>query len=183
MGAAERKLEYFAEVIAREVEARKRRAKHQTANDLSKKTAAALVAAEDRINAATEAARRDILRKSNAKVAAATAQAKAEFLSARDTARARMYEELANELKAFTRCAEYENYLIERINYVKTLAFDIVKLCPSDSHHAEAVAKATGLTIAENRDEFMGGFILQSKNGKILADHSFQTRLKRACAL
>jgi len=176
----EGKLKYFEEVIAREVEARKRRAKHQLANDLSKSAAVAIEAAEDKVNSRVEAARRDLMRKANKKIATATAEAKAAYITSRNIQQSKLLDDVLEKLKLFTQSAEYESYLIERINSVKAMQeFTVVKLRPKDIFFAEAIQKATGLMPLAGENDYIGGFILHSENGKVQADYTFKERISQ----
>jgi predicted house-cleaning noncanonical NTP pyrophosphatase (MazG superfamily) len=153
---SESKLEYFAEAINREISARKIRAKHQLANDLSQHAAAEISAAENRVNDEIEKARRKIARDTNKKIAAATAREKATHFATRDSRQAQLLEAVAQDLREFVNSDEYENYLAEQIE----------------------AAKAKFPFAAEVIRDPEGGFILQSENGKIRADHTFRTRLQ-----
>lgn len=172
-----KKLEYFAEVVEREVEARKRRAKHQLANDLGKKAAAAVSEAEREVNARVEAARREMNRNANRKIAAVTTEAKAAFNAVRNSHQAKLLAEVAEELTAFTKSAEYESYLIEKIAASKG-EFTIAKLTPQDMQHAEKIHQNTGITAVTGETDYIGGFILLTENKKIQSDHTFKHRLE-----
>jgi vacuolar-type H+-ATPase subunit E/Vma4 len=174
--SAERKLEYFTEVISREVELKKRRAKHQLANDISKNIAGVISSTEEKINAREQAKRRELTRKANKEIALATNRAKAKFNSFQNSLHKKIYFEILEELKLFTQSPKYEQYLIERMNEKKS-NFSVVKLCQRDMHFAAAIQKATGLTPEAVEDDYIGGFILQS--GRMLADYTFITRVKK----
>lgn len=150
------KLEFFAEIIEREIETKRRRQKHQLANDFAKKTAAAIEAAQEKTEFRVKAARNSLIRAANRKIALALTEAKAEYFRTRKHHQAKMLESVRQELKKFANSAEYDNYLQERIKQIKeTLPFAATEV----KHHPE------------------GGFILQSENGKLRADYTFNTRL------
>lgn len=179
---SERKLEFFAEAINREVEARKRRAKHQLANDLSKSNAKSIEEAAENVNYQIDAAHREATRKSNKKVAAATTQAKAAYFAKQKSHKAQILSEVSEALKNFANSAEYETYLLQQIAAAKARhAFAAnsatVKLRPQDMHLAEKIRETTGLHPKSGNPSFIGGFILQSENGKICADYTFKTKL------
>jgi vacuolar-type H+-ATPase subunit E/Vma4 len=150
------KLAYFEEAIEREIKARRLRVQHQAANDLSKKIAAEVEAAQVRVDRQTEEKRQELTREANKKIAAATAREKGEYLTACAAIRSRLVEEVAAELAEFANSDAYEYYLSERIDKVKA-ALDIgttkVELCPN------------------------GGFVLVSEDGNARADFTFKTRL------
>jgi len=153
------KLEFFEAVIKREVEARKTRAKHQLAVELSEATAAGVEAAQEQACHRVETARREQEREANIKIAAATADAKREYNAARAAFFAEIVGEVRRDLVEFMRSEEYEGYLQERIAEVKAMKL-------AGTSKAEAVASPEG------------GFVLQSKNGRMRGDYTFATRLE-----
>jgi vacuolar-type H+-ATPase subunit E/Vma4 len=170
------KLDYFAEVISREVESKRRRAKHQAANNLSISTAKAIEAAQNKADLELEKVRRGLLRESNKKIAAATYEARAAYNVLRSRLREDVFKAAEKELWEFTEKSEYEIYLSEQINALKS-DFAFVLLCPRDMRFSRAAA---GLIAEEGLQEYIGGFILLSENRKIQADYTFKTRLE-AC--
>jgi len=175
----EKKLEYFADVIFREVAAKKQRIKHQAANSISEDTATALEAAEDRANFQIEAAKRKLLREINIKISIATKEARAALGARRDIISDDLMQEAAAELVTFTQAPGYEAYLISRITQArqKGRGFTSVKLSPRDMRFAVAVRQATGLSTVEGEGDYIGGFVLQSASSR--ADHTFKTRLEK----
>ncbi|MCL2357152.1 MAG: V-type ATP synthase subunit E [Defluviitaleaceae bacterium] len=172
-----KKSDYFAEVISREIELRRRRAMHQLANDLSKTHAAEIEDAQKRVNLRIEAARKNLLRKSNHETTSAVHQEKSAYFSLRQSLLNSLLTDVRKELEAFAKSPKYENFLLLKINLLKA-DFAVVLLRPADMHFAEKIREATGLTPRAGDDEFLGGFILQSENGKIRADHTFNMRLR-----
>jgi vacuolar-type H+-ATPase subunit E/Vma4 len=176
-----KKLEYFAQIIEREVELKKQRAKHRLANDLGEKAAEEIKKAEKIIYTYTEEKKRDLKRRANKKIAAATAEAKAAFNETRTMLNAKMLDGVSEKLKEFTQSAEYEIYLTERIRAARAVQgfhAGVVKLRPEDMRFAQAIHQATGLTPVTGENDYAGGFILQSKNEKIKADYTFKTQLE-----
>ncbi|MCL2215695.1 MAG: hypothetical protein FWB91_01615 [Defluviitaleaceae bacterium] len=175
----EKKLQYFTEAIAREVEARQRRARHQAANDLSEETASALESAESRAHFQLEATRRKLLREANKKIAAATTGARANFAAKRKSLFERLTAEAAEELESFTRSPEYEDYLIKSIAQAQEergfADGALLKLHPRDMHFAEKIRQTTGLNATEGDENYIGGFVLESAASR--ADYTFKTRL------
>ncbi|MCL1883366.1 MAG: hypothetical protein FWF81_06425 [Defluviitaleaceae bacterium] len=174
-----RKLEYFAEAIEREVESRKRREKHQIANDLSRKTADAIKREEEKMDFVIETARRDVMRKSNKKIALATAKAKAAFITKQNELHAEILNDVNGDLIAFTQSEKYKDYLIEKINATKTSHnFSAVKLRPADMEFANEILQKTNLTPVQGNDDYIGGFILQNETAKL--DQTFKFKLQKA---
>jgi len=170
------KLDYFAEAVSREVESKRRRAKHQAACDLSKKTAAAIESAQEKTNLRAEKIRRELIREANKKISAATTEAKAKYIASQNFLHVEMKKNIARELKFFAQKNEYEIYLIERIIALRE-NFSTVILRPEDMKFAQTIEQFTGL-VAEEGSNFLGGFILQSENKKIILDCTFETRLE-----
>ncbi|MCL2457186.1 MAG: V-type ATP synthase subunit E [Defluviitaleaceae bacterium] len=170
------KLEYFAEIISREVETKRRRAKHQAACDLSKKTATEIESAQEKINLRIEKIRGEAVRESNKKISAATAKIKAKYIASQNFLRAELKKNIARDLKIFAQKNEYEIYLIERIIALRE-GFSTVILRPEDMKFAQTIAQFTGLSVEEGKN-FSGGFILQNENKKIFLDYTFETRLE-----
>jgi vacuolar-type H+-ATPase subunit E/Vma4 len=176
---AERKLEYFAEAIEREIEARRRRLLHQIANDLSKETAAEIKAAEERVSSRVKAARRHLMQKANKKIALATAEARAGYITKQNFLHAKILADVTKELISFTQSEKYEGYLIEKINMAKTAhTFSTVKLCPRGTQFSDAIQNKTGLMPVQGKDDFIGGFVLQGN--RVKSDHTFKARLQGA---
>ena len=176
----EKKLHYFTDAIAREVDARKQRAKHQMANNLSGETAAALEAAESRANFQFEATRRKLQRTANKKTAAATTQARADFTTKRNKLMNSLRQEAEEELLTFAEeSPEYESYLIEKItkelNRSHFTTDSTLKIHPRDMKFAESIQKSTGLTPTKGTTDSIGGFILESPTSR--ADYTFKTLL------
>ncbi|MCL2578373.1 MAG: V-type ATP synthase subunit E family protein [Defluviitaleaceae bacterium] len=177
---SERKIAYFAEIIGREVTAKKRRAKHQLANDLSKDAAKAIEAAIKKVDSQVAATRRQISRNENKKISEAITHEKASYFAMRNSHHAKLLDEVTEDLKLFTTSAEYESYLTERINEAKSKhSFAAaVKIRPEDMFFKQKIEEATGLKPLPGESDYIGGFILQNENGKISADYTFRTRLK-----
>lgn len=178
--SAARKLEYFAETIEREVDLRKRRAKHRLASEISQAHAKTVEAAAEKITARVEAARRDLKREANKKIAAATAEAKAKFFAKRKILKLQLLDEVLSELIAFARSEEYVKFLIKKILAAKADFPDetpVVKIGRNDTRAIFSIAQATGISPEISESDYIGGFIIESGDGKIRADYTFRTRL------
>ncbi|MCL2839187.1 MAG: hypothetical protein FWE05_00305 [Defluviitaleaceae bacterium] len=109
----EAKLNYFTEAIAREVEIRKQRKKHQLANDLSAETATALETAENRANFQIEATRQKLKREMNKKTAAAITEARAAFAIKREALANQLISEAKKQLELLSH--DYDPDLLRQI--------------------------------------------------------------------
>jgi vacuolar-type H+-ATPase subunit E/Vma4 len=177
------KLEYFREAMGREVEARRLKGRHRAANELSVAAAVELEAAQAHVDSRVEHMRAEVGRKANVKIAAAVAEARAAYIAVRTAGYERLDEEVAADLEAFAKTAEYGYYLPERINAMKNeLNFNAVKVKIPARHmrYAEEIGRRTGLKVEAGEVEFTGGFILQNETGRVQADFTFETRLGEA---
>ncbi|MCL1845309.1 MAG: hypothetical protein FWF77_05345 [Defluviitaleaceae bacterium] len=171
------KSEYFEEIIAREVEARRRRVKHQLANDLSKSHAAEIEAAQKRVNLRVDTARKNFSRKANRDTAVAVRCEKSAHSILRNSLQAKLLDDVYKELVTFANSPKYEEFLLTKINLLRG-EFSVVLLRPEDMRFAEKIREATGLAPKEGESDYIGGFILQSGDGKIRADFTFKLRLE-----
>ena len=197
----EEKLSYFAEVIMREVDTKRRQVTHQIANDISGDIAAAISNAEQTAKSRVEAVRREIRRAKNKKIASAITELKIQYINVRNQKVDKLFEDVKVDLLDFTRSPEYPKFIIEKLSKLqktlrktlqkklqKTLLeeniyvekFTYVRLCPRDMHLAESILESTGLIAESGTNEFIGGFILISKNRRMQIDYTFKTCLNEA---
>ena len=177
----ERKLQYFANVVAHEVEAKKRHVKSAAAVKHNKYIEETLEAAARRVNVMMRAKQDEIKRDANRQIAKAKVHAMAGFVQTRKEQIDRLFVGVQGKLARFTQEAEYENYLINRIKQVqKSGLFSIIKLSPHDMRLESAIKTATGLAPEVGSHDYIGGFILLDANRRIQADYTFRTRLMQA---
>ena len=177
----ERKLEYFANTMKHEVEARKSQAKSETTAALTKSTATALESAARRNKIMLRVKHGELQRNANRQISQAKVQEMAKFVNARKQLIDRLFVEIAAQLAGFTQEAEYESYLLEHIK--ESMAgrdFSIIKLSPHDMRLGENIKSATGLTPESGEPDLIGGFILLNELRTIQADYSFKARLAAA---
>ena len=175
----ERKLEFFAEVIGREVASRKQREKHRLANDLSRESAEAIAAAESAMASRVAAAKREIIRETHKRLSAETRRARGEYVSKRDVFFAEVIAAVTEDLQDFASSDMYENWLDEQISRAKA-KHDfavIIKLRPEDMPFAEKIREASDLAPIPGETDYIGGFILENETGNIQANYTFKSRL------
>ena len=172
-------MDFFTQAIARDAKAKKQRAKHQLANDLSRHLAESISVVEQTTENRLESEKRRIIHSVNRQLSEAQFSEKIKYTNMRDRQIAWLFDTAKTELENFTRSPEYESYLVERINQVKQdYDFAIVSLNSSDMHLAEKIMQATSLIVEEGCSDYIGGFILLTKNRKARIDYTFKTRLK-----
>jgi len=166
-----RKLDYFTEKIIHEVDLKKRLATHQLANSLSANAAQKLEHAEAEITEKVADEKRRLENSLNRRLAEFETEEKREFITKRNSRNAEFIKEIENDLINFTETEEYTKYLTEQIEQKKD-GFEIVKLRPQDMHlDIENIVKEEG------DDDYIGGFILLTKNRIAKSDLTFKTRL------
>ena len=177
----ERKLEYFANTMMQEVEAKKSLAKLESTTTLTKSTAAAFEAATRHNRVMLQAKQGELQRNANRQIAQAKVQEMTQYVKTRKQQIDRLFIEIAAQLAAFTQKAEYEDYLLERIKEAQSgHDFSIIKLSPHDMRLDTKIKSATGLTPEAGDQDFIGGFILLNELRTIQADYSFKARLSAA---
>jgi len=174
----ERKLEYFSDIIMREVEKKKNDANFKLAAELRQHNSATLeITARDN-KQALQAKQDQIQQQANRQITTAKVRAMAQYVQTRNQQTDLLFIAVMAQLAQFTQQTEYETYLIACINKMKNISnFTIVKLSPLDMRLEETIKTATGLTPETGDDNFIGGFILLNENRTIQIDYTFKTRL------
>jgi len=174
----ERKLEYFSDIIMQEVEKKKNDANFKLETELRQHNSATLEITARDSNQALQAKQDQIHQQANRQITTAKVRAMAQYVQTRNQQIDLLFVAVMAQLAQFTQQAEYETYLIERINKTKTISsFSIVKLSPLDMRLEETIKTATNLTPETGNDDFIGGFILLNENRTIQIDYTFKTKL------
>jgi len=163
----EKKLGYFTQAIAREVESRKRQARYKMAAEFSGEITAAVEAAKEDAAAQNQAQVQAIQKIMNRRVSEAKAESRRALSGLRERLTARFFEQVKAELISFTKTKEYETYLINKIQAAQANSryqYTFVQLTPSDMHLAEAIKTATDITPEEGDASMIGGFKLLTQN-------------------
>ena len=179
----EKKLEYFAQLISKEVEAKKLKARRQMAADMEKAIADALSAAETEAEQHIKNERQAIQKAQNKRRTEAKAQARRQLASLREELTAKLLEEVKTTLDDFIHSHEYESHLIDNIQTALANSkhnFTYIQLTPNDMRLSHAIQEATGLTPEVGSESAIGGFKLLSANRGIAADFTFAPRLASA---
>jgi len=173
-----KKVDYFTKSVTREVNTRKRKAKHQLANRLSAEFSVGISAAEKKVQNFLDEERRQIARYVNRQVSEVQFAERLRYVNKRDACATELFEEVRADLLAFVDSAEYEVYLLERIKIAAQMHdFAVVRLTPRDMCFAEGIEAAANLTAEEGEADYIGGFVLLTENRKTQADYTFKARL------
>jgi len=173
-----KKIDYFTDTIAREVNARKRKTMHQLASKLSGDVSAKLSAAETKLKYKQSTEKRQISQNINKYLAQVAFEEKSKYMNMKNRHISQLFEDVRRDLKSFTQTIEYAESVILHIEQIKQKhEFTIVQISPADMHLSEKIRTATGLAVEECEADIIGGFIMLTANRKIRADYTFKTRL------
>ncbi|MCL2404286.1 MAG: V-type proton ATPase subunit E [Defluviitaleaceae bacterium] len=111
----EKKLEYFAETIAREIEEKKRKARQQLAAEMNETVSQAVAEAEAKAEQQIHMQRQAINKANNKRITEAKTQARRALTSLREQLAAELFYEIKTEIIAFTNSHDYESYLVSSI--------------------------------------------------------------------
>ena len=175
----EKKLHAFAEAIQREAAHKKSRIRHEITKSsdqiLAEAMAKARVMAQERI----DFAQYELEKKKQGEISAVRSETRAKLAELKEGLRDALFSSAIEKIQAFTQTPEYESYLIEGIQRLSE-GFFYVELLPADMKFAEAILNATGLTVVESREDFLGGFRLVNKDETKRLDASFREKLESA---
>jgi len=179
----EKKLGYFTQAIAREVESRKRQARYKMAAEFSSEVAAAVSAAEEKADVQNQAQVHAIQKIMNRRVSEAKNESLRALSSLRERLTAQFFEQVKLELISFTKTKEYETYLISKIQTAQANSryqYAIVQLTPDDMHLAETIKSTTDITPEAGDQTMIGGFKLLTQNRAKGQDYSLASQLTDA---
>ena len=95
----------------------------------------------------------------------------------------KIFSEVKELLKSFTKTSEYEDYLSEKIKEALDFAENdeiSIYLSPEDSALSEKLQQRTGAAIQLAKDSFLGGIRATIPHKNILIDHSFAGNFEAA---
>ena len=176
----EKKLEYFTQAIAKEVESKKRQERQRLAAQLAEAVQAAQAQAETKAKEQIAACRQAIQKICNRRITEARTQARSSLATLRQSLTAQLFDDIKAHVTSYTHSHEYENYLIENIQSALAKSkhsFTYVQLSPGDMRLASVIHDATRLTPELGEDGDIGGFRLLSANRGIAAEYRFRYRL------
>ena len=177
----EKKLEYFAQAVAREVETKKRHARQQMAADMAAEVAQAVGQAQAGINEQIQAERHAIEKAGNKRITEAAIEARRALAALREQLTDELFDSIKTDLLAFTQSPEYESFLIK--NATKAQAdnsYTFIRLTPCDMRFGSAIQEATGLIPEEGETAMLGGFKLLSENRSKAQEHTIAISLANA---
>jgi len=176
----EKKLEYFAEAIANEVEAKKHQARKQMAIEMDAAVSRAVAEAEAEAELYILSEKRIIQKADNKLISEAQAYARRALAVLREELIAQLVEDVKADIDSFAQSHEYEGYLINSIQVAiahSNHSFAYVQLTARDLRLSRAIREATGLTPEPGDDSDIGGFRLLSANRGMVVDYSFKSSL------
>ena len=179
----EKKLEYFTEAIAREVESKKRHARRQMTEELNAKVSEGLAQAQAQAAEQVAAEIQALEKANNKRITEAATDARRALAEQRENQLVQLWDQLKTDVMAFTRSPGYESYLIAGAQAAQAGSkhpYQYIQLAPDDMHLSESIQKATGLTPEQGDASQIGGFRLLTANRSKAADFTFQSRLAEA---
>ena len=179
----EKKLEYFAQAIAEEVEAKKMKARKQMAAEMDEAISRAVAEAETKAEQHIINGRTALQKAENKRISEAGTNARRVLASLREELTAKLLEDVKTDITAFTHSYEYEGYLTGSIQAAvanTNHTFQYVLLTPNDLRHGPAIQESTGLTPEPGDESDIGGFKLISANRGVAVDFTFRSRLASA---
>ena len=135
--------------------------------------------AQAQIKAETANARREI----NKALSAEQLTIKRDWTKKQNELKEKIFSEVKELLKSFTKTPEYENYLASKIKEALDFAENdeiSIYLSPEDSSLAEKLQQSTGAAIQIAKDSFLGGIRATIPQKNILIDHSFAGNFEAA---
>jgi len=177
----EKKLEYFAETITREVEGKKQKARRQMAEDMNTAVSHAASEAEAWAERHILAEHQTLQKTTNKRISEAQTHARRSLAALQEELTAKLLGGVTADISAFTASPEYEGYLIAGIQAAvagSKYSFIYIQLTPSDMRLANAVQEATGLIPEAGTGSDIGGFKLLTANRRMAADFTFKSRLE-----
>ena len=135
--------------------------------------------AQAQIKAETANARREV----NKALSAEQLTIKRDWTKKQNDLKEKIFSEVKELLKSFTKTSEYEDYLSEKIKEALDFAENdeiSIYLSPEDSALSEKLQQRTGASIQLAKDSFLGGIRATIPHKNILIDHSFAGNFEAA---
>ncbi|MCL2572006.1 MAG: hypothetical protein FWE11_06345 [Defluviitaleaceae bacterium] len=179
----ERKLGYFTEAIAKEVDERKRKARSEMSAHFDKEVSQATEEAQAETNAQIGAQIQAIAKVMNKRITEATTESRRNLSNLRERLTAQLFDQVKADIIAFTKSPEYESFLIDNIKAAQAsvgYSFSFIQLSHEDMSFAEAIQEATGLTPEPDDVNLIGGFKLLANNRAMVYEDTLWARLAEA---
>ena len=177
----EKKLEYFTEAINKEVESKKRNARHEMAASFEAEVSKAVAQTQAETDAQVNAQKQAIKRAGNIRINEAETEARRSLSTLTERLTAQLFDAVKTDIINFTKSPQYETYLIETVRSILTkFPYKYIQLSSQDTHLEGAIKDATGLTVEFTEECIIGGFRLLSENRSKITEHTIQARLTQA---
>ena len=178
---ADRKLQYFANALKIEVEAKKRHIKNEAMINQQRYMSENIESASRRIKVMLQAKQDEIKRNANRQISKAKVNDMAKYVQLRKDQIDKLFVSVQAKLARFTQNEEYTAYLIQRIQQIQNSGsfpvFSIIKLSPFDMRLEDTIKTKTRLAPEAGSHDYIGGFILLDTNRGVRADYTFKTLL------
>jgi vacuolar-type H+-ATPase subunit E/Vma4 len=174
----EKKIQAFEQMAVKAAEDKKK----QAASDMAARFKSSV---EDELRAEIQKAREKVQserylteRKKNKQIVDASGKAKREFIEYREKLTEELFGDVLTDLKAFAASAEYEAFLLDRIQGAAGSGrYEAVQLRLDDMLFATTVEAATGLRVEEAPEDFIGGFRLIGEGRRSVSDRTLAGQL------
>jgi len=177
----EKKLEYFIEAINKEVETKKRHARHQLTASANDEVTQAVTLSSEEANTQTQAQLHAIQKIMNKRITAAKTESRRALATLKERLIAQLFDQIKADVVAFTESPEYEIFLIDNAKASQSRhPFAFIQLTPKDMHLADAIQKATGLVPEQGDETMLGGFKLLTENLSKGQEHTLSGRITDA---
>ena len=179
----EKKLEYFAEAVNKEVESKKRQALSEMSASLDAEVSKMVAQTQAETDAQINAQKQAIKRAGNIRINEAQTEARRSLSTLAERLTAQLFDAVKADLISFTKSKQYETYLIENVKNIQAKSkhpYAFIQLSSQDAYLEAAIKDATGLTPEFTEECIIGGFRLLSENRNKITECTIQSRLTQA---
>jgi len=178
----EKKLEHFTEAIAKEVEAKKRKARWQMAADMNEAVSRGVAGAETEAELYISNEKQAVQKAGNKRISEAKTQYRRALTALHAELTAKLLEGVKADIVSFIQSHEYESYLIGSIQTALAQSRHsllYVQLTQADLRLGSIIRDVTGLIPEQGEEDSIGGFRLLSANRGVAVDCTFKSRLAK----
>lgn len=177
------KLSHFYDITVEEAHAKAAAILEEHRETLEKMTEERKALSEENAQAQIKAETANAKREINKALSAEQLTIKRDWTKKQNELKEKIFSEVKELLKSYTKTPEYEDYLADRIKEALDFAEKdelSIYLSPEDSSLAEKLQQKTGAVIQIAKDSFLGGIRATIPQKNILIDHSFAGNFEAA---
>ena len=177
------KLSYFYDITVEDARAKAAAILEEHRQTLEKMTEERKALSEENAQAQIKAETANARREVNKALSAEQLTIKRDWTKKQNDLKEKIFSEVKELLKSFTKTSEYEDYLSEKIKEAMDFAENdeiSIYLSPEDSALSEKLQQRTGASIQLAKDSFLGGIRATIPHKNILIDHSFAGNFEAA---